>query len=98
MLELAVDVGIPLAATIVIAWVLALSLLINGVRRRRRDRIIPIAALAIAALALTHSMVDFSLQIPGYTMVVMAVIGAGLAQSFPSRKERTISRRVSSFL
>ena len=38
----------------------------------------------IAILALAHSLIDFSLQIPGYAIVVFALLGAGLAQSFPS--------------
>jgi hypothetical protein len=47
---------------------------------------VPIAALMIAVLALLHSLIDFSLQIPGYAIIVFALLGAGLAQSFSSRK------------
>jgi hypothetical protein len=36
-------------------------------------------------LAILHSLVDFSLQIPGYGIVALALIGSGLAQSFSTR-------------
>jgi O-antigen ligase len=81
-LELAADLGIPLAVIIGLGWILALVLLIRGALRRRRDRIIPLAALSVALIGLLHSTVDFSLQVPGYAIVAFAVIGVGLAQSF----------------
>jgi hypothetical protein len=33
-------------------------------------------------VAVLHSLVDFTLQIPGYSIVALALVGAGLAQSF----------------
>ena len=69
---------------IVVAWLIVLGVLIWGVRIRRRDLIVPVGALAVAILGLTHSFIDFSLQIPGYAIVVFALVGAGLAQSFSS--------------
>lgn len=83
-LELAADLGLPLAGLIVLAWLIVLATLIRGVRIRRRDRIVPLAAAAVAFLGLTHSLIDFSLQIPGYSIVVFALVGAGLSQSFSS--------------
>jgi O-antigen ligase len=83
-LELAADLGLPLAGLIGLAWLIVLVVLIRGVRIRRSARIVPAGALAVAILALLHSFVDFSLQIPGYAIVVFAVVGAGLAQSFSS--------------
>lgn len=85
-LELAADLGLPLALVVGCAWVLILVLLIRGVFRRRRDRIFPLAAFAVALIGLLHSMVDFSLQMPGYAIVAFAVVGVGLGQSF--RTER----------
>ena len=82
-LELAADLGLPLAGLIVLAWLIVLGVLIRGVLIRRRDLIVPVGALAVAIIGLTHSLIDFSLQIPGYAIVVFALVGAGLAQSFP---------------
>jgi O-antigen ligase len=83
-LELASDLGLPLTGLIVVAWLVVLAPLVWGVRIRHRDLIVPVGALAVAVLGLAHSMVDFSLQIPGYSIPVFALVGAGLAQSFPS--------------
>jgi O-antigen ligase len=83
-LELAADLGLPLAGLIVLAWLIVLGVLIRGVRIRRRDLIVPVGALAVAILGLAHSIIDFSLQIPGYAIIVFALVGAGLAQSFSS--------------
>jgi hypothetical protein len=52
--------------------------------RRRRELIVPFCAFFVSLLALCHSLVDFSLQIPGYAIVVFSLLGAGLAQSFNS--------------
>jgi O-antigen ligase len=81
-LELAADLGIPLAAAIGLGWILILALLTRAAWRRRRDGIVPLVALSVALIGLLHSMVDFSLQIPGYAIVAFAVVGVGLGQSF----------------
>ena len=93
LLETAADMGIPMAALVAFGWVAIFVTLIYGVRHRNRDLIAPISALAVAMLAILHSLVDFSLQIPGYGIVAMALIGTGLAQSFPSRSRRRAARR-----
>ena len=85
-LELAADLGLPLAGLIVVSWFVVFAVLIQGVQTRRRNQIIPIAAFSIAFLALSHSSIDFSLQIPGYAIVVFSLLGAGLAQSFSRKK------------
>ena len=86
-LELAADLGTPLAGLICLAWLFVLAVLIRGVRIRRRDLIVPVGALSVAILSLAHSVIDFSLQIPGYSIVVFALVGAGLAQSYSSNKQ-----------
>ncbi len=82
LLEIAAELGLPLAAAVVLAWCVMISVLVHGVRKRRRDLIVPVAALGVATLALLHSLIDFSLQIPGFALLVFALVGAGLAQSF----------------
>ena len=81
LLELAAEAGLPLACIVVIGWMIAFGVLAHGVRTRRRDRIIPAAALSVGLLAALHSLVDFSLQIPGFAIVVFGLLGAGIAQS-----------------
>ncbi|QAU48761.1 O-antigen ligase family protein [Bradyrhizobium guangzhouense] len=81
-LELASDVGIPLALLVAVGWAAMLGILANGVFGRRRDLVIPLAAAATATLSLLHSCLDFTLQIPGYSIPFFALFGVGLAQSF----------------
>jgi O-antigen ligase len=81
-LELASEVGIPMALLVALAWGTMLIVLARGVFERRRDAIVPLAAAATATLSLLHSCLDFSLQVPGYSIPFFALFGAGLAQSF----------------
>jgi len=96
-LELAAELGVPLALTIAAAWIVAIVVLLRGTRRSRRDTVAPLAALGVALAALLHTSIDFSMQIPGVAIVVFAIVGVGLAQSFDTgafhqkRKRRTHS-------
>jgi hypothetical protein len=62
----------------------AILVLIRGTRRSRRDTVVPHVAFAVSLIALLHSSIDFSLQVSGYAIVVFALVGVGLAQSFQS--------------
>ena len=88
LLETAADMGIPIAALVGIVWIVIFAVLIRGTLVRRRGLLAPVAALAVASLSVLHSLIDFTLQIPGYGIVALSLIGAGLAQSFrdPSSK------------
>ena len=81
-IEIAAEMGLPLAAAVVASWAGAFAILALGLRSRNRDQTVVIAALTVAGLAMLHSLVDFSLQIPGLAIMVFALLGAGLAQSF----------------
>ena len=81
-LELASEIGIPMALLVALAWGIMLKVLAKGAFVRRRDAIIPLAAAATATLSLLHSCLDFTLQVPGYSIPFFALFGAGLAQSF----------------
>jgi O-antigen ligase len=83
-LELAVDLGIPFALLVGVAWFAMLWILARGFFIRRRDVAIPLAGFCVALIGLLHSCVDFSFQVTGFAIVAMAVVGAGIAQSFPS--------------
>lgn len=85
-LELAAEMGIPLTMVVVIGWSVAFTVLIRAIRAGRRRAIVPLAALSVSLIALLHSTVDFSLQIPGYAIVVFALLGVGLAQSLTSHE------------
>lgn len=87
-LEIASDMGLPLAAVVITGWAAAFAVLVFGLRTRNRDQIIMVAALATSGLGILHSLIDFSLQIPGFSLVVFSLLGAGLAQSFANASFR----------
>jgi hypothetical protein len=86
LLEIAADLGLPMAGLVAVLWGLAMVQLWRGIRIRRRDIIIPAAAFSAAVIALLHSTIEFSLQIPGYAIVIFALMGAGIAQSYSSSR------------
>lgn len=88
LLEIAADMGVPIAVLVVVAWIVIFAVLGRGVLVRRRGLLVPVVALAVATIAVLHSLVDFSLQIPGYAIVALSLIGAGLAQSFTAHRSR----------
>jgi len=87
LLEIAADMGVPIATLVVVAWIVIFAVLIRGALVRRRDLVVPIAALAVSIQAVLHSLIDFTLQIPGYSIVAMALIGTGLARSLAASQD-----------
>lgn len=93
-LEFLVEMGIIGALPAFAACVLPWAICFLGGLRRRGERELPAAAFAIAAVAILHSLVDFSLQMPAIAFVVSAVLGLGWAQSFsqPEKPQRSFAR------
>jgi O-antigen ligase len=81
LLEIAAEQGIPFAVLVLCVLLMIFFKLIIGSKTRRSGRIYPLAGLSILLLSAAHSLIDFSLQIPGLTIVVFAIAGIGLAQS-----------------
>jgi O-antigen ligase len=92
-LEIAADMGVPVATLVIVGWIAIFAVLVRGTVIRRRGVLVPAAALAIAILATLHSLIDFTLQIPGYSIVALSLIGAGLAQSFRGNGARGVQKR-----
>ncbi|MGA7801427.1 MAG: O-antigen ligase family protein [Gammaproteobacteria bacterium] len=84
-LQLASEMGLPLAGAVAVGWLVIFWILFRGILTRRRDTIIPLAAFSTALIAVLHSCIDFSLQLTGYSVVIFALTGAGLSQSFGTR-------------
>ncbi|CCD92772.1 putative O-antigen polymerase [Bradyrhizobium sp. ORS 375] len=87
-LELAAEMGLPLAVVVCVAWGVVLVLLARGAVTRRTGGIFPIAGLICGGMAVLHSLVDFSLQIPGFAIPVLTLMGVGLAQRHRSGGRR----------
>jgi hypothetical protein len=96
IMEIAVEMGIPMTFLIIAASVLSLWLLIRAATAYEgSSRDIPAAVASVAILSYLHAMVDFSLQIPGYLIMFGALLGCGLAGTclIPRKSERGCSSR-----
>lgn len=99
ILEIAVEMGLPVAAMIVVAGCASILLLLRRtLRSNDRGRIALAGITGIAVLTYLHSAIDFSLQIPGYLIPFEILLGCGLAMATSnevtvrrSRKVRTIA-------
>jgi O-antigen ligase len=80
--ELYVETGVlgvvPGILMVLIPWATCLA----GAWRRRRQRYLMVAAVAVPGIAMLHSTVDFSLQIPAIAFIAAAFLGMGWAQTF----------------
>lgn len=93
-LEFASEMGIPLTVVVGGVWIAALAVMLLAVRGRQHGKVAPLASLAVSLIALVHSLIDFSLQITGYSIVVFALLGVGLSQAVRESTgsgERTVS-------
>lgn len=87
-IELYVETGIlgtvPGLLMVLIPWYVCL----RGALQRRRQRHLLVAAVAVPGIAILHSTVDFSLQIPAIAFVSAAFLGMGWAQTYGHRPFR----------
>jgi O-Antigen ligase len=84
-LETASEMGIPFMVLVAAGWLLIFIVLGRGMLARERDEILPLAAFWIGLVAVLHSQIDFSLQIPGFSIPICTLVGMGLAQAISSR-------------
>ena len=85
-LEVMMELGLPAAFMLLLAIALLIWRCLHGAITRHRDGHIPLIAFAASVLVALHSLVDFSLQIPGLTITYAALLGLGVAQSWSSRR------------
>lgn len=86
-LENIFELGIPAALTLILSIVLIATRCFIGIWVRQRNWIYPAIGFSASILVAVHSLVDFSLQIPAVAVTYAAMLGAGFAQSFSSRKK-----------
>jgi len=67
------------------------SLMLEGYRKRRRLRHVPMAGIAGVVLVTVHSAIDFSLQIPGFAIYFACFLGA-VASVSVARQARSVDR------
>ncbi|MBS0537529.1 MAG: O-antigen ligase family protein [Proteobacteria bacterium] len=81
-LEFLVELGIPGALAVFAVCLIPWGYALVGALAPNRYRYLPAAAFAISAVAILHSLVDFSLQMPAIGFAVSALLGLGWAQTF----------------
>jgi O-antigen ligase len=94
IIEIAVEMGIPVAILVVIAAGASLFILARAaLQSTERSQILLAATAGIAVLSYSHATIDFSLQIPGYLILFGIMMGCGLARAAakpqPNRTERS---------
>lgn len=88
--ELGIPGGVAAIAVCLVPWIACW----RGSSRRRSQRYLPAAAFGVAAVAIFHSAVDFSLQMPAIGFWVSALLGMGWAHTFaPAERIRKSRRR-----
>jgi O-antigen ligase len=80
-LELAAELGLPLAIIVCAEWLFVFALLGRGIWKRQHIPTASLAAFCIALIAVLHSAIDFSVQVPGFSIPVSALLGAGIIRS-----------------
>lgn len=85
--ELATELGIPSTLLLAISAFAALSILIHGLRTRRRAIVWPALGVSTMVLVGGHALADFSLSIPAVAVVAITFIMTGIAQSLAARKD-----------
>ena len=78
-LELLVEMGVPFSLLVFALWGIMLGFLVRAAIRGTGNRLYVIAGAGIGTLATLHSLVDFSLQIPGFSLVCCSLVGASIA-------------------
>ena len=80
------ELGVPAALTLFVAVAWPFVVCMRGLWRRRRNGLLPGVALAAGMIPVVQSSLDFSLQMPAIVVVLAALLGQGMAQSYPSQQ------------
>ncbi|SLN59134.1 O-Antigen ligase [Roseovarius albus] len=87
-LENIFEFGIPAAAAFYLALLLIVIRIYRATVTRNRNRAFPCFALAAIATAATHSLFDFSLQMPAIAALFAVILALGWTHSFSTRSAR----------
>lgn len=85
-LEVALEMGLPAFAVLLLLLATLLALCLRGVMVRRRAVYYPCMGVAATVLVAVHSLVDFSMQVPGVAVTYFFLMGVAVAQSRSRRR------------
>jgi O-antigen ligase len=87
ILEIAVEMGLPVAAMVVGGALVSIVILAKATLRAKDHKARQLAAITgIAVLGCLHSIIDFPLQIPGCLVVFGILLGCGLATALDAQQ------------
>lgn len=84
-LEVLMESGLPAGLLLLSIPAVAFFLQLRALPQEGVGRVFPAIAAAATLLLAVHSLVDFSLQMPGIAVTYAALLGLGVAQSYPHR-------------
>ncbi len=79
------ELGLLVGSLPIVVGVLALMRLLSTIKNRERDYALGVAGVAALCIAAVHSLVDFSLEMPANVVLLLAIVGLGLAHRKASR-------------
>ena len=82
------ELGIPATIVFCTIFLWLMGVYLYGLIKRRRKKYYAALGLAATVLVAAHAMVDFSLQIPGFTVLYALIAGLTWSQSWPTRRSR----------
>lgn len=83
-LDLLVGLGIPVGLAFMATFLFLLKQCARGATSDRKNVGIPAIGVGATCCALTHASLDYSMEIQGVTLTVIAILAAGVAQSASS--------------
>lgn len=91
-LEIAIEMGVPIAIVIAGCALISVLILLQASRRAPvREFNFLAAATGIAVFTFLHAIVDFSLQVPGFSTVFAVLLGCALARALAPERKRSRS-------
>jgi O-antigen ligase len=82
ILEITLEMGIPVSSLIVLCAIGSVFILARGTISETGSTKLLLAGVAgIAVLGFLHSLIDFSLQVPGYSTIFAILLGCGMARA-----------------
>lgn len=85
-LETMMEIGIPAFSLLFISIFSSLVICARGVLTRQRNTIYPAISVGVSILIWLHALFDFSVEMPAIAVTYAVILGAGLAQSYSTRK------------
>ena len=84
-LENALELGIPVALAFLFVFVKLFWLCYKGIRRRQSGFVLPAFGVSLTILIALHSLLDFSMEMPGIAATYAFLIALAITQCWPSQ-------------